>query len=298
MGREIKRVPMNFDWPIGTVFGGFLNPFYKQSIKCPQCENGYSPEAKRLTDMWYGNAPFRPEDRGSKPFQHFEPAILEMAERHVKMSPGFYGSGILATQREARRLCELFNKAWSHHLNEDDVRALIDGNRLWDFTHTWVNGKGWVDKEPKVIPTPREVNEWSLRGMGHDSCNQWICIQAECKRLGYETTCKKCNGSGEMWPSEKIKLQAERWKPTEPPTGDGWQLWETVSEGSPISPVFTTPELLARWLAESPEYTWQTDKGTTYDQWLAFIHKGSAISFVSDGRTIVTGVQAISEISK
>lgn len=33
----------------------------------------------------------------------------------------------------------------------------------------------------------------------------------------------------------------------EPPTGDGYQLWETTSEGSPISPIFTTIEELAEW---------------------------------------------------
>lgn len=33
----------------------------------------------------------------------------------------------------------------------------------------------------------------------------------------------------------------------DPPDGEGFQLWETTSEGSPISPVFTTPEELAEW---------------------------------------------------
>jgi hypothetical protein len=34
------------------------------------------------------------------------------------------------------------------------------------------------------------------------------------------------------------------------PTGDGWQLWETTSEGSPVSPVFETAEALAGWCEE------------------------------------------------
>lgn len=34
---------------------------------------------------------------------------------------------------------------------------------------------------------------------------------------------------------------------TDPPVGNGYQLWETTSEGSPISPVFATPEELAEW---------------------------------------------------
>lgn len=31
------------------------------------------------------------------------------------------------------------------------------------------------------------------------------------------------------------------------PEGEGYQLWEVTSEGSPVSPVFTTDEDLARW---------------------------------------------------
>lgn len=33
----------------------------------------------------------------------------------------------------------------------------------------------------------------------------------------------------------------------DPPMGDGYQLWETTTEGSPISPVFVTLEELAEW---------------------------------------------------
>lgn len=40
----------------------------------------------------------------------------------------------------------------------------------------------------------------------------------------------------------------ESWQPTEPPAGEGYQLWETVSEGSPISPVFATKDLFAAYL--------------------------------------------------
>jgi hypothetical protein len=34
-----------------------------------------------------------------------------------------------------------------------------------------------------------------------------------------------------------------------PPTGEGWQLWQTVSDG-PISPVFATPEELIDWMSQ------------------------------------------------
>lgn len=36
----------------------------------------------------------------------------------------------------------------------------------------------------------------------------------------------------------------------EPPTGEGYQLWENTSEGSPQSPVFATLQELCAWCAE------------------------------------------------
>jgi hypothetical protein len=62
--------------------------------------------------------------------------------------------------------------------------------------------------------------------------------------------CARCAGSGQIWPTPQIKQQYEDWKEEEPPTGDGYQLWENCSEGSPISPVFTSLDDLCAWAAE------------------------------------------------
>lgn len=36
-----------------------------------------------------------------------------------------------------------------------------------------------------------------------------------------------------------------------PPFGDGYQLWETTSEGSPVSPVFKTLDELCEWCEDN-----------------------------------------------
>ena len=59
-------------------------------------------------------------------------------------------------------------------------------------------------------------------------------------------TCPECHGEGDIWADEESKRASDEWARSEPPTGPGYQIWETVSEGSPISPVFATPEELAR----------------------------------------------------
>jgi len=245
MSRTLKRVPLDFDWPRNVVWGGYINPFSSQATKCPACENGYSPEAKQLQDRWYGYVDFQPEDRGSTPFLPGDPLIVELARRNCQR--GRFAENV---QTEAKRLCNLFNKAWVHHLNQDDVNALVAADRLYDFTHTWTKESGWTKKDPPYVPIAEEVNRWSLRGLGHDSCNCWVVIKAECARLGYQTECARCRGSGHIWPTVEIERLADEWKQVEPPVGGGYQLWETTSEGSPQSPVFESLDALCEWAAE------------------------------------------------
>lgn len=289
MGRELRRVALDFDWPQGKVWEGFINPLYV-ATPCPHCDGGYSPEATRLKNRWYGYAPFRPEDRGSIPFKPSDPPVRAFAERNVAHSPNFYGTGETAIQREAERLCDLFNSQWNHHLNADDVAALVEAGRLMDLTHTWTREAGWAPKDPPQVPTPAEVNAWSIGGFGHDSINQWVVVKAECARLGVPDTCEHCDGSGEVWPSDEAKTAYDAWEPTPPPEGEGWQLWETVSEGSPVSPVLPDRAAFVDWMA--------TEGGYTRAAAESFADAGWAPSFVGvPGVGLTDGVEALADAS-
>lgn len=291
MGREIKRVALDFVWPHNKVWEGFVNFHSDKSCKCLDCDgSGSSPESRRLADMWYGKAPFKPEDNGCEPLTPETPEVKERAQRNLDSNPQYYGTGPAALRREGQRLCDLWNAQWGHHLRQCDVDALVEAGRLMDFTHQWSAEAGWVKREPAVCPTAQEVNRWSLLGMGHDGINQWSCVSAECERLGVSGMCDKCVGDGCLWPSEQDRLDFEGWTRTEPPEGEGYQLWETVSEGSPVSPVFDTPEDLARWLVRNPH---GIDKGTSYETWLAFIRgPGWAPSMALESGIVKSGVSS------
>lgn len=94
--------------------------------------------------------------------------------------------------------------------------------------------------------------------------------------------CPTCEGEGTVTPKVNI------------PEGPGYQLWETVSEGSPVSPTFATPEELANWLAQNDT---SITKGVDYDGWLRFINGpgwAPSMMFIPK-KGIISGVEGMAE---
>lgn len=71
----------------------------------------------------------------------------------------------------------------------------------------------------------------------------------------------------------------------------GWQMYETTSEGTPISPVCSNPEELAHWLADNEANAFG-GMTASYDQWLRTITRGSAPSAVIQNGQFMSGVAA------
>lgn len=293
MGRELKRVPLDFDWPLSDTWPGFLNPYYGLNSGCAACDkSGYSPEARRFHDQWYGNAPFDPSQTGSTPLTVEHPTVRRFAERNMAHSPDFYGTGEVALPREASRLCEYWNGQWAHHPSVEDVAAMLAGNCLHDLTHTWSRKTGWQPKDPAPEITPAIVQEFAILSSFGISSGSYVCVKAKCERLGLPHLCSQCEGSGEHWKCNAAKALCEAWEKTEPPTGEAYQIWETVSEGSPVSPPFATPEELASWMVANDN---SVTRDTGYEGWLRFINGPSwAPSMVSDGSKLLSGVAAVS----
>lgn len=253
MGREIKRVPANFDWPLNQTWKGYLNPY--RAFPCRACQR-----ANRLTGDAYGDGR--------------SPAAREIADTFYDLDNHRGGPNGRS------------ERAWADKLTQEEVNLLVDEHRLYDFG-------GWKrvrDDDGKFVewervlnddgtpyyPTAAEVNAWERgRGMGHDGINRSILIDHRLKKAGLVgdlAVCSVCEGEGCLWFSEEIKQQAENfgnsmdptigeiW--TEPPTGEWWQVWETVSEGSPVSPPFATPEELIDYLVEGGD-AWTRDRQAT-----------------------------------
>ena len=70
-------------------------------------------------------------------------------------------------------------------------------------------------------------------------------------------------------------------------------MYETTSEGTPISPAFETPEELARWLADNNASAFG---GMTagYEHWLRVAKGGYACSMVGTSEGLTSGVEGLS----
>lgn len=66
-------------------------------------------------------------------------------------------------------------------------------------------------------------------------------------------------------------------------------MYESTSEGTPLSPAFATPEELARWLADNNASAFGS-MTASYEQWLATCRQGWAISAVMVDGVMTSGV--------
>lgn len=226
MGREVKRVPAGFDWPLNEVWEGFLSPF--KFPACPDCTYDSPPT---IMDTLF------PTPRYGT---GYTPEAYAVAQT-------FYAHMIGAADRaHADRL------AWHDKLGQAEVDNLIAEGRLRECVKrepTEDNPRDW-----EWVSAPRTAAEVNAAQhgpgfSGHDGINRMILVRFRCERLGIKVQCGTCDGHGNIATAAEREA-AENWKRTEPPMGEGWQLWETVSEGSPISPAFATAEELVAWMSD------------------------------------------------
>lgn len=236
MGRELKRVALDFDWPLRKQWKGFVNPYYAQ---CPHCDGrGLTMGRRRLEDL-------------------VRLLLLSGSDAATQISHPYF----------------------RHPAMVGDTAGKVPSKDLADLT-TGLAGRP---------PAGR---------MGHDAIDSWTAAKKIIAAAGLDPDtwgrCSECGGDG-ILPSAREKYQA--WEPEEPPEGPGYQLWETVSEGSPVSPVFETPEELARWLSNDDNlHPHDIQRGTSYETWLKFIQgPGHAFSLVTVCGRPMSGVQAAVE---
>jgi hypothetical protein len=140
--------------------------------------------------------------------------------------------------------------------------------RLWP--HPYLAEIGIYDPGPNFHEITTGLAGRSPRSpFGHDSSDAWAATKKILETAGLPEdwgTCKHCEGHGI---DPEVKEAYDAWEDYDPPEGEGWQLWETVSEGSPITPVFATAEELAQCIADGGGRPLSSPP--TYEEALAFV---------------------------
>lgn len=260
MGRILKRVPLDFKWTIDQTWKGYLNPY--RSYECKACDGGgYNKETNKIHNEWYNfdNAVYR-----KNPYR-----------ADARYNINAHSNNITESEIEALvrrgRLSGLLD-SWYHFDDEKNVWEKCDTSVPYDE-------RKWVECEQPTFPTPEEVNKWNLTSTGHDAINRLICVEVRAKELGVYGLCECCDGEGEIWFSDEIKELAENWKSVDPPTGEGFQMWENTTEGSPQSPVFETFDELCEWCSKNSSI-FGTNNFASKEEWMKCL--GHDL-FINDG---------------
>jgi hypothetical protein len=192
MSREIRRVPLDFDWPLQKPWEGFFNPHDKE---CPEtgktCFGGETAAATWLEAIARLIALVG------------EQAAAEPHADALRARGRLYPHPYLVEWPQAPRT----RAGDLHPFGGEDLVQLVTG--LAD------------GERPNAL-------------FGSDS---YSIMKTLLKAAGLPETwgrCPVCDGEGDDPASREA---AEAWRPTEPPEGPGWQLWESTSLGSPISAV-------------------------------------------------------------
>lgn len=243
MGREVRRVPLDFDWPIGKTWDGFLIP------------DGIAP-----------------------------PACADCS-----------GHGVTTAHRWVAACARMLL------MLDDDIDQQARGREMHPYFRDFYTSAYGTRPSPDIREFGTGLAGREGGFMGHDAIDGWHATEKIIAAAGLDPNvwgrCATCGGKGSIDAYDGQSADAEAWTPTDPPEGDGWQLWETVSEGSPISPVFDSAEGLAGWMA-SPSYAWGISTPMDYEAALRFVNDGWAPSMVISAATgVVAGEKWVGEHS-
>lgn len=155
---------------------------------------------------------------------------------------------------------------WKHPKRDDgNYIALFDSNdnfdkedKEWSFGYEqWQKGlyQDWTDGDYKWVKIPDEFKDQRF--------------------TDYNGSRPSPDDSMPSWPEEERTHLV---------------MYESTSEGTPLSPAFETPEELAKWLADTGASSFGSNTAS-YDQWLRICKGGYAHSAVVSGGKLMSGVE-------
>jgi len=216
MGRELRRVPLDFAWPLGKLWDGFVNPHRRP---CPEagrsCFEGYTGGERWLEALLRLLTLAAEEGAGVDSVADAEAWSVEFAHRGRTFPHPYLREFVLAPT---------FLPAGADRLDPGAYRAVPPTSDLARLMAALVGpchamtGFDMFKLRERLLRAAKLPKEWGR--------------------------CPVCGGE-DVDPA--VRAAYDAWSPTAPPTGEGYQLWNTTTEGHPMSPVFATLDALCAW---------------------------------------------------
>lgn len=258
MSREIRRVPLDFDWPLSKVWSGYLSDESLDGTPCDRCSGGETWASRWLYVLCYRINMLAGDVRDQERGRPMHPYLAQDQAPPIVWRPDPTGSRPFVSddydvQRPTADILPLL--AGIAGCDQSRIGGFLGGNSEYDLYKAIVKASG--------------LEQWG--------------------------SCEHCGGTGEheKYPGQRAERHA--WESTEPPTGDGWQMWETVSEGSPVSPVFPDAEGLAQWLTtpDGGKMAGPSRRPMSIEQARGFVAAGWAPSFIGNAGGLHDGASYV-----
>lgn len=259
---------MDFDWPLHKRWNGFINPHYH---RCPAdgttCFGGQTGAAQwldsfaRLLMMAGEDSQFTDDPQAQARFAGAKmvwphPYLQEMPNRptHSQKLERWSSEAVLAPKRP----------------DYIDGHISSDGKLFATFRTP-------ISTDMQELTTGLSGRKPGIRGLGSGAGAVVRKIRDAAGVRADWGNCPVCKGTG-MDPASEDACRA--WRKTEPPTGDGFQLWETCTSGSPASPVFASLDDLCEWCVDGA--TTFGSAHATADEWREMLD-GGVVHHEEDG---------------
>lgn len=217
MGRELHRVPLDFDWPLRKVWKGFANPHFRP---CPEaaknnCHGGNTSAGRWLDAIVHLISLVGREGYQNTPEMHARwaktgrtyphPWLQEWGMAPRTKIPHDVDKKLCAIEDQRERFAALDQYRRRHPAQlltlDSEIAALVSG----------------LAKGRNLGPLAGGETSYAI----YRTLVEAAGITDE--RWG---VCKVCDGHG-IDPA--VREAYENWEREPPPTGEGWQLWETES---------------------------------------------------------------------
>lgn len=166
--------------------------------------------------------------------------------------------------REVRRV----HKSWVHPKDNDGVFIpLFDGIAFKPRLERWKLGR----------------SKWT-NGLREDFNGSWQPLSDSERSMSYE------EWDGPV-PNEKDYMP--QWQEEE---RTHLMMYENTTEGTPISPAFTTVDELAKWLADNNASAFGSATAT-YEEWLSMCEVGSCPTAIVSNKGVQSGVASTKDLN-